>query len=186
MIKLRLFKIHLVVRLYDYYPLIITERKYINRPGKPCVEDTEYVFMECVIESIVARVGCRYPWTTDHTTFPVCTTLQKIRELEEEFYTIQRSETRVVIEKTGCHVPCRHREYKIFSDEFEGSTLGGSGVAVWLLSTEFTLEEEEFIYPFISFVAEFGGALGLFLGFSFFMVWDFVVGLFHMACRTLV
>ena len=39
----------------------------------------------------------------------------------------------------------------------------------------FQVETEELIYPWQSLVAEFGGALGLFLGFSFMTVWDFVV-----------
>ena len=41
-----------------------------------------------------------------------------------------------------------------------------------------TKRTEEYVYDFFSFVAELGGALGLFLGFSFFMFWDFIVGLF--------
>ena len=32
--------------------------------------------------------------------------------------------------------------------------------------------EEVYDYPVFSFIAEFGGALGLFLGFSFMMFWD--------------
>ena len=35
-------------------------------------------------------------------------------------------------------------------------------------STEIRREREEWVYPFVSFVAEFGGSLGLFIGFSFF------------------
>ena len=31
---------------------------------------------------------------------------------------------------------------------------------------------EQFVYESISLIAEFGGALGLFLGFSFLLVWD--------------
>ena len=34
------------------------------------------------------------------------------------------------------------------------------------------VETEELIYPWQSFVAEFGGALGLFLGFSLMTIWD--------------
>ena len=34
---------------------------------------------------------------------------------------------------------------------------------------------EDWVYPGISFIAEFGGALGLFVGFSFYMIWDFFV-----------
>ena len=32
--------------------------------------------------------------------------------------------------------------------------------------------EEVLVYPFESFMAEFGGALGLFLGVSFMTIWD--------------
>ena len=39
----------------------------------------------------------------------------------------------------------------------------------------FKIEREELIYPWQSLVAEFGGALGLFLGFSFMTIWDSVV-----------
>ena len=59
----------------------------------------------------------------------------------------------------------------------------GYGVGLVFLSTEFTLEEEDYIYPFISFVAEFGGALGLFLGFSFLMIWDFVYAIMKIIMK---
>ena len=40
-----------------------------------------------------------------------------------------------------------------------------------------TVKEQAYIYPLQSFVAEFGGALGLFIGFSFLGVWDFIMWL---------
>ena len=43
-----------------------------------------------------------------------------------------------------------------------------------MANSEITEEVEEYLYDGISFIAELGGALGLFLGFSFFMLWDFV------------
>ena len=38
------------------------------------------------------------------------------------------------------------------------------------------MEKEQLIYPLTSLVAEFGGTLGLFLGFSFMTVWDGMQG----------
>ena len=43
-----------------------------------------------------------------------------------------------------------------------------------LANNEVQVEEEHLIYDFISFVSECGGSLGLFLGFSFFMVFDYL------------
>ena len=82
----------------DFYPLVITERKNINRPKKPCVEDVEYSFTDCLIESIAAKVGCRYPWDErPHSKVPVCTTLEKIEEQEVIFYKLATSERKDII-----------------------------------------------------------------------------------------
>ena len=40
------------------------------------------------------------------------------------------------------------------------------------VSTETTVETETYVYPLMSFVSEFGGGLGLFLGFSFLSLYD--------------
>ena len=47
-----------------------------------------------------------------------------------------------------------------------------SGLLVRWLSGEVIEETEELAYDFLTFVANFGGTLGLFVGFSFFMFWD--------------
>ena len=43
-----------------------------------------------------------------------------------------------------------------------------------LVNDELRVETEEYLYDERSLLAEFGGALGLFLGFSFYMLWDIV------------
>ena len=45
-------------------------------------------------------------------------------------------------------------------------------ICLWAVSKYTQYEEEVLVYPFQSFVAEFGGSLGLFLGFSFMTIWD--------------
>ena len=41
-----------------------------------------------------------------------------------------------------------------------------------LTTCQVRTETEDWVYPGLSFIAEFGGALGMFLGFSFYMFWD--------------
>ena len=42
-------------------------------------------------------------------------------------------------------------------------------------NNEVQVEEEKFAFSLPSLVAECGGTLGLFVGFNFLMVWDFVI-----------
>ena len=46
-----------------------------------------------------------------------------------------------------------------------------------------TVLEEQYVYPMDSFIAEVGGALGLFLGFSFITVWDGFVALVSLSLK---
>ena len=49
-----------------------------------------------------------------------------------------------------------------------------------------TVKEEAYIYPLQSFVSEFGGSLGLFVGFSFLTIWDWILLLdkcFTLQCK---
>ena len=41
-----------------------------------------------------------------------------------------------------------------------------------MVNNELAVETEEYLYDERSLLAEFGGALGLFLGFSFYTLWD--------------
>ena len=40
------------------------------------------------------------------------------------------------------------------------------------VSTDIRCEKEAWVYSAVSFIAELGGSLGLFVGFSFLTVWD--------------
>ena len=52
---------------------------------------------------------------------------------------------------------------------------GIGGLQFGFSSTTVTIKEEAEVYPFTSFMAEVGGALGLFLGLSFLSFWDMFV-----------
>ena len=50
--------------------------------------------------------------------------------------------------------------------------LGTFGYVLWNMSPYVLVETESLLYSIESLVAEFGGTLGLFLGFSFMALWD--------------
>ena len=101
----------------------------------------------------------------------VCTTVEQLKENDEKFFELSKLEQTDIPIHTGCLFPCRYREYQIVDEPI---TMGLENRMINLIraSKQVMVEKEVLVYPFSSFLAEFGGALGLFLGFSFLMVWD--------------
>ena len=62
----------------------------------------------------------------------------------------------------------------------------GLGFMFGYSSNSLTIKEETLLYPFESFLAEFGGSLGLFLGFSFLTIWDIFVSILRILIQRFV
>ena len=60
----------------------------------------------------------------------------------------------------------------IFSSSILQKQFGTYGYVLWNMSPFVLVETESLLYSIESLVAEFGGTLGLFLGFSFMALWD--------------
>ena len=100
-----------------------------------------------------------------------CTEFDQILHYEKTYLRIGKRRKHELSEITGCQVPCQYMDYKIVDSMVDRPT-SMSQIKMLFASDEITVETEEFVYDLVSFIAECGGALGLFLGFSFFMIWD--------------
>ena len=79
-------------------------------------------------------------------------------------------EERQVIKKTGCLPPCSYSQFSLVHN-IQGH-FQNYGMGLMYATTEVQLEEEDWVYPTLSFIAELGGALGMSIGFSFLSLWD--------------
>ena len=89
-------------------------------------------------------------------------------------------------DRTKCLPPCSYYKYKVVSKvsgqegygnclhllEYYQGIMSSPGFRFVLVTEEVTEEVEEYLYDELSLIAEFGGALGLFLGVSFLTLWD--------------
>ena len=83
------------------------------------------------------------------------------------------AESEEVTNVTGCQKPCHFKKYIFLGDPSPSSFKSEHYIfSLWAVSSKTKVEKEELIYPMSTLVAEFGGTLGLFLGFSFISVWD--------------
>ena len=84
-----------------------------------------------------------------------------------------------LVASTGCLVPCSYKEFR-FLGQPEEIDLDLFGFQLKFAKMEIIVEKETWLFEFESFVSEFGGALGLFLGFSFLSLWNIVELMFSI------
>ena len=78
-----------------------------------------------------------------------------------------------ISEIAGCRKPCKYKKYSFLGEPYPSAFKSEHYIfSLWAVSNKTKVETEELIYPSSSLVAEFGGILSLFLGFSFISVWD--------------
>ena len=78
---------------------------------------------------------------------------------------------------TDCLYPCSYREFRCLDTKTYpiANYSRYPGVSLEFSSSELTEMTEVLAYDSASFVAEVGGALGLFLGFSFYLTVDLLI-----------
>ena len=118
-------------------------------------------------------VGCRLPWDSwSSPNIQVCGTVVSLLQFAEIYEEIDTWEKQSIVNLTGCYPPCRYTEYRMKYD-MKRTTI--PGIVLRLSESKVKSKTEKVIYPVESFISEVGGAMGLFLGFSFIMIWDLLV-----------
>ena len=126
----------------------------------------------------------RLPWDAwSSPSFSVCKTLAQFLAHEKEYYRLVDIVATDLVNQTGCLRPCSYYEYKLAAKPKKVSSLEYS-LMLRFDKTEVVEEKEDYIYGFVSFVSEFGGSLGLFLGFSFLTVWEILEPFFTLFYKT--
>ena len=119
-------------------------------------------------------------WSSD--SWPVCSHKSEIAQTEFQFESLSDVVESELIKMTGCSLPCSYSEYRLVGNpSMVDDTI--FGVQLSFAKTEASEEREALVFEFISFVSEGGGALGLFLGFSFLSGWDLLESVLALTYR---
>ena len=99
-------------------------------------------------------------------------TIHCFREFEQLFSLLLDADMSKITRMSGCRKPCSYKEYNFVNTNLKDLsyyTFPEDQIAfcLWAVSQNTHIEEEVLVYSFESLVAELGGSLGLFLGFSF-------------------
>ena len=147
--------------------ILPTTKKRMKRDSKfDCNPDENYDFGDCVRQKIVDSQGCETPWDRRPADkLPKCSEMSSMQDFESYYRQVFVSTEKELKELTGCPFPCTYTHYSL-SQTYSFNSNETEFVINYAL-TDLITEEEVLLFPFDSLVSEFGGALGLFLGFSF-------------------
>ena len=143
----------------------------MNVKERPCQEDPGYSFTACLETAMSTKVGCSSPWFS-HKEFKTCSTKSQILKIMEESYRLITLTNAPLVQHTGCKMPCIYREYSLADTPLSGVVENSLGVNIMFGSGTEEVAKEQLIYPLDIFIADIGGCLGLFLGFSFLTLYD--------------
>ena len=123
-------------------------------------------------------------WSSD--AFPLCTEFEQLESFEQFSAQLLDQIQSQFVNITECPLPCNYREFRLVGEPVKlDKNLSRTGFHLAFATTDVSEKKEELIYPLLSFVAEFGGSLGLFLGFSFLMVYDVIIGCINVSSKAL-
>ena len=155
-----------------YHLITLTKHRKLNLDRQPCEEDPRYSFARCTKEKLSQKIGCRLPWDRwSQQDQKVCEAKKEFEQYEQIYRKLYVIEADEIEEIVGCKKPCNYNEFKFVYGSPQAMQIQnfvGFGAA----SRKTRVEKEVLHYPLTSFIAEFGGALGLFLGFSFMTIWQ--------------
>ena len=98
--------------------------------------------------------------------------MEQLEGFEKEYLNLRDLHQQKLVKNTGCLIPCSYTDYKLETEPMKYDW-GDTQLLYLKFSSPDVLERtEQLLYPIASFISEFGGALGLFLGFSCMMIWD--------------
>ena len=108
---------------------------------------------------------------------------------EELYADLSHLELPSLISRLGCEAPCQYNQYQFLNSDLkpdsEWPVEGQIQYGLWSVTKLTKIEKEILLYPFTSLLAEFGGALGLFLGFSIMTIWEGAEGIIEYVFKCL-
>ena len=142
----------------------------------------------------MAKVGCQPPFSRFEVKgLRLCDNWTLLKRYNEEVVRLYPDTRSNIIGSSKCLMPCSFMEYKVIMQHLRLSVLklilniqmtetptpvttsNMTAIIPFFTSESVQVSYEEEAHSLGSLVADIGGVLGLFVGFNFVMVWDWIV-----------
>jgi hypothetical protein len=104
--------------------------------------------------------------------------LEQLERFDKENVNLMDLHQNNLVNNTGCLICCSYTDFTLATEPIKYDW-NGQVLELKFSSPDILEHTEQLLYPTDSFISEFGGALGPFLGFSCIIIWDGLEVLFH-------
>ena len=144
------------------------------------------------------EVGCQPYWLNTSRSGKNCTDVKQLQTFLDIYSVRAYASEEQIKERFGCLTPCSYIEYQVsrrndwaflikYFFQIAEQPLyfqwnrKEDHIEVYIMFSRSTISVEKEIdaYSFSSFIADYGGLLGLFVGYNFLGTFEFCVALFH-------
>ena len=150
------------------------EVTYFNDPRTPCQSNPRAENMnDCIQHYIENKIECQLPWHTTKTTLPQCIETGQYRDFLTSYEEIASLSGFSIAKKTGCLPSCTMNEFSVIvKDQVFGEEEWTFAGYFYYPGGQYKEKLYHLTYDFTSYIADAGGLIGLFLGFSMLSIYD--------------
>ena len=152
------------------------EVTYFNDPRTPCLSKAREESMnKCIQHYIENEIGCQLPWNKGKTQLPRCIEKEQYQSFLDTSERISRLSGFSIANKTGCLPSCKIHEYTMAVQDFFPVEFSGAATFdgyFFFPGGQYWEKVYHYNYDFTSYIADVGGLVGLFLGFSMLGCYD--------------
>ena len=179
-------------RLLEVYEITSDEVTYIMDSENciKCYSNNEVDFDQCFLDYISSQMNCTLPWTTSNASLeiPPCMYPGENKQFMDMATLIYALDEEQIYKKTGCMPCCTRNEIsaKLVDTDIIGKNhayyqegMGNNAIMMfYYANNKIRVKEEYYTYDISNLIADFGGYLGLLLGYSILGFYDTALTVF--------
>ena len=155
------------------------EVTYLSDPRTPCQSKPREEDMNtCIQNHIENKMRCQLPWHAEKTTLPKCTESGQYGDFLGSYEEIASLDEFAIARMTCCLPSCKISEFtlniinRIAVNVSEGEVKYNG--YFYYPGSRYTQKVYHYTYDFTSYIADAGGLVGLFLGYSMLSIYDMI------------
>ena len=168
---------------WSSYKVEPIEFNYISQDHEPCIsdEDSETDLWECMTEHMYSKINCNLPWALkkNDKDIHLCSSPKEYQSYSAITMGGLYHKSEYIEKVAKCTPRCKRMEYSAklaFTSRLYG--LDEWTLRIYFAKDKFPVKQQFYIYNTANLIADFGGYLGLLLGYSLLGFYDSLVDFF--------